>query len=412
MGYKSLLARFRNVLSPRKRRLYFDHASAPIPLSEFALARNAAEHLFGNPSAVHEEGRAAKKILEEARGDIARVLAVKHDEIVFTSGGTESNNLAILGFARAEKRVRGSLEDVQFITTTIEHPSVLLCFKELENEGAYVTYVRPDSQGRIHPEALTSVVCKKRVFVSIGYINGEIGVEQDIRSLSRALREHMHTLGEGIAVFHTDASQAPLYFDCTIHTLGVDLATFDAMKMRGPKGIGFLVKGHTVRLKPILLGGGQEMELRAGTEHVGAAHACALALKRAVSLRKERYAHVLEIWEYAQKKLTKAIPGIVINGNMKHHSPSILNISIPGIDAEYCVVILDTIGIASGTRSACLPFDGGGSSVVREISGDQERAESALRFSFGEDVTSNDIDQLISGLRRALPKARKFDRSI
>jgi cysteine desulfurase len=404
-----MLQRLKNLIASLRteNRVYLDHAAAPIPDRRIITMRNVAEKFFGNPGSVHEEGRRAKASLEEARAGVAEVLSVKKDEILFTSGGTESNNLAILGFARHLKREQGSLTNFHFITSAIEHPSVLECFKEIELEGGKVTYLSPDPEGYIPVPTLVDAITDKTVFVSLGYVHGEIGVVLPIRALARAAREKKASLTEVPLIIHTDASQASLYFDLTPHTLSVDLMTLDAMKARGPKGTGVLFKKHSVRLRPILLGGGQEFELRAGTENVGAAHASWHALRFAREGRKERHAQVSRIQEYCFAKIRAEFPQSIVNGGLRDRTPANINISILGIDAEYAVVILDGYGIASGTRSACMSPDGGGSDVVRIISGDDRRAQSSLRFTIGPETTRSDIDRMIGALKNAVREASK-----
>lgn len=388
-------------------RLYLDHASAPIPDLRVYEIMRAYEQFFGNPGASHEEGRIAKEKLEEARSLTGKVLGVKKDEIIFTSGGTESNNIAITGLVRGLERAGHSLSSLHAVTLLTEHPSVLECFRALEQEGLSVTYLSVSTAGIIEERVLVDAIRENTVLVSVVYVHGEIGVVQPLRNLSQAVREKKKELSTHPIYIHTDASQAGLYFDITPHTLGVDLMTFDAMKMRGPKGSGALFAKLMTPLAPVMLGGGQERGVRSGTEDVVRAHGFRAALEFAVLGRKERAVSVSEVRDYGIKNLLLAFEGAEINGHVERRSPNNISIVLPGVDAEYAAVILDTLGIACSTRSACFGGDGGGSEVIFALTGDREKATSTLRFTLGEETTRADMDRLVVALQKASVQAKK-----
>lgn len=388
------------------RRVYLDHASAPPPDPRVYAAMHSVENIFANPGASHREGREAREKLDEARSHVGRLLGVKKDEIIFTSGGTEANNLAIIGLVRGLEKKGHPLSSVHLVTSPIEHPSVLECFEELRNQGVAVSYISIGTDGLVSKEALESVIKKNTVLVSLAYVNSEIGVVQPIRALFHSVRKRKQELG-GLSVFmHTDASQAPMYFDITPHTLGADLMTIDALKMRGPKGSGVLFARFMTPLSPVLLGGGQEKGLRPGTEDVVRAQGLSLALDFAISGRRMRAKAVRDVRDYALERILKEVPGTVLNGHKKERSPNNINISISGVDGEYAAVILDTLGVACSTRSACLGTDGSGSDVIRALYPMGDRATSALRFTLGEETTRMDIDTLVIALKRAAVEAR------
>ncbi|MDZ4227383.1 MAG: aminotransferase class V-fold PLP-dependent enzyme, partial [Patescibacteria group bacterium] len=248
-----------------KKRIYLDHASATPVLPEALSAMNDAEARFANPGSIHSDGVAARALLEDSREKIASEFGVKPRQIVFTSGLTESNNLAILGFARRRELSGARLSGTHWITTSIEHASVLEVFAEIERRGGTVTRIMPDERGIIAPEALRAAMRPDTVFVSIGWGNNEIGSVQDISALTRVARA---ALTKHPVIFHSDAGQCPLYYSPQMHTLGVDVLSVGAGKLYGPRSSGVLCVLDPSGFAPVIFGGGQEGGLRAGTEDV------------------------------------------------------------------------------------------------------------------------------------------------
>lgn len=380
-------------------RIYLDHASAtPLRPEVLAAMMPYFTSNFGNPSAIHTEGQMAKQAVNDARAQVARVLGVQSDSITFTSGGTESNNLAILG-AVSEAQARSlSVGDMEIITTKIEHPATLKTVEALSAQGVSVKYVPVDATGKIIREELKKLLTAKTLLVSVAYVNSEIGTIEDLGAVARVLRAFSASNG-GEIIFHVDAAQAPLWLPCDLIRHGADLLSLDAGKFGGPKGVGVLARGKHIVLKNISYGGGQERGLRPGTESVPAIVGFANALVLAQNHYEENTATVSSVRDYFIAELQKQIPTAILNGTVgEARVANNINISIPGIDSEFTVVTLDVAGIACSTKSACSSAGGGASVVVKEVTGDQNRANSTLRFSLGVDTTKAEIEKPVAVL--------------
>ena len=387
------------------RRIYMDYASAP-PVSERALlAMREAEGFTGNPGALHEEGRRAKEALYASRESVAKELQCKPREIIFTSGLTEANNLAIVGAAKALLNTRRSLEGTQWIVSAIEHSCVLKSFQEVEMLGCEVVYVQPDKHGIITPDAVGELLTHETVFVSIGWGNNEIGTIQPLSKIRAVLDMHERENGTQI-LLHTDAGQAPLYEYPRVHTLGVDLFALGSNKMYGPHGIGALYVSNRAALSPLIVGGGQERSLRAGTENVSLAAGFATALKEVGELREKESKRVRLLRDAFFRLIQKNIPEAVINGDVRRLLPHMLNISIPEIQPEYIALALDTKGIAMSTKSACREGEESESHAVRALNLEPFRAKGALRFSLGRDTTDSDITRTAEALLFCIQASR------
>ncbi|MCW9054672.1 MAG: cysteine desulfurase [Candidatus Pacebacteria bacterium] len=388
----------------RKKRIYMDYAAAtPLDRRVERAMRPYWSERFGNPGGLHQEGRIAKEAVVEARTAIAHTLHVRPEEVVFTGSGTEGNSLALIGYMYALKE-RSELKGAHMIVSALEHPSVRDCFSFFEEMGVEVDFIDGDEQGIIRPEQVRKFLRKETRLVSVGYVNNEIGTVQPIKEIAREIRAFEKKEDVSI-VFHTDASQAPLYFNCTPEYLGVDLETFDGQKIYGPKGVGCLYKSNKVTLSPIMRGGSQEYGLRPGTENVPLIVGMKEALIRAAADYIHESKEIGELQEYFFALLEKEIPRSIVNGTRAHRSPSNVNISIPGIDNEYLAVALDEHGVAVATKSACIGHGTGKHSyVVASLSGDVERAESAVRFSLGRGVRKRDIDRVVAILKAEVAK--------
>lgn len=351
---------------------------------------NDAEAAYANPGAIHREAVAAKALLEESRKDIAYELGAKSGQIIFTSGLTESNNLAILGLARRLEMLGTPLPDTHWITTAIEHSSVLEAFAEVERRGGTVTHIEPDERGLISPEALQRALRPNTVFVSIGWGNNEIGVVQELSQLARVIHAHP---SQTPVVFHSDAGQAPLYLSAHVHTLGVDACSLGAGKLYGPRSSGALYVADTSRFAPVIVGGNQEKGLRAGTEDVVPAVGFAQALKIATRDRASESKRLVQLRDGLAGALAERIPGLMVNGSLAHALPHMLNISIPDINAEYMVLALDRQGIALSTRSACNANEAR-SHVVAALGGPAWRARNTLRISLGRATSARDVRRI------------------
>lgn len=377
------------------KRIYLDHAAATPVRPEALRAWNDAVQTFGNPGGIHTEGTTALELLEKAREAVARVFQSRAGEIVFTSGGTEGNNIAIFGVFG-----RDSLEGVHIVVSSIEHPSVLEPIAELERRGARVTRIAPDVIGRIAPDVVQSALTPQTRLVSIGWANGEIGVIQPLSTIAKAIRAYEKEHGTRV-IFHTDGGQAPLYARNTANSLGIDVMTLDSGKFYGPRGIGALFVKHGVTLVPIMYGGGQEGGLRAGTENPALAIGFAAALRAAAEERESESKRLTELKKEFIAAVTAAIPDVILNGDTEDALPHIVNISIPRMDAEYTALALDHRGVAVSTKTSCREGERE-SGVIRALGGGEDRASSSLRFSFGLSTTSSDVIHAIQVLKEIL----------
>lgn len=354
---------------------------------------------YGNPSAIHAEGRAAKAAITEARRTTATILGVRPENIIFTSGGTEANALALMGYVDALHSAGRSWETMEVISTAIEHPSILRTLIRLRERGVVVRTVAVSDTGRISPEALTALLTPQTVLVTCAYVNSEIGTIQPVHALARALRAYARAAGVERIPLHIDAAQAPLWLTCVLPQLDVDMLSLDGAKCGGPKGSGVLAVRKPFSVQSIFDGGGQEAGHRPGTENVagivGMATALALAQKGIV----DRAEKVRALRDAALAKIEKALPAAIVNGSKgSERVANNINVSIPGLDTEYATVVLDTAGIAVSTKSACAGAGGGVSVVVEAISGDTARARSTLRLTLGEDTTEADLEAAIAVL--------------
>jgi cysteine desulfurase len=380
----------RDVVDSHSRPVYLDYAATTpvdpaVASAMFACLTEGGD--FGNASsATHVFGRRAAERVEIARAQVAALIGAESDEITFTSGGTESNNLAILGLARANAD-RGR----HVITARTEHKAVLDPCKRLEREGFTVTYLTPDRQGRIDPEVVRAALRPDTVLVSIMYVNNEIGVIQDIGAIGALCRDR------GVP-FHTDAAQAAGKIPVDVRTLSVDFLSFNAHKIYGPKGVGALYIRRASRslLQPVSFGGGQERGLRPGTlathQIVGFGVACELA---AESLSAE-VPRLTSLREHLWNGLAGL--GAHLNASEAPRAPGILNVSFEGVEGESLVTGLPSLAVSTG--SACNSASAEPSYVLRALGRDTQLAQSSLRFSVGRYTTLAEVDFAIDAVRR------------
>lgn len=358
----------------------------------------------GNPSSIHAAGVKAKTALDAAREKVARTLRVRANDVVFTSGGTESNNLAILGYVRSMKDAGVSMSDIEIISTKAEHPSVSRTLEVLESEGIKVIRISLGEDGRVVAEEFKKALSPKTRLITVAYVNSETGIIEDIGKLSRLTRAYEKENGLTI-LFHTDASQAPLWLPCALDALGVDMLTLDAGKCAGPKGVGILARRPRARVSSIANGGSQENSLRPGTEPlpliVGAAEALFLAQKEyeKVSTR------VAKVRNYLIQEL-QTIPEVTLNGSKENRVANNVNISIPGIDTEFAVIALSAAGVYASTKSACSGAGSGVSQPVFTMTGDYARAASTIRFTLSPQVTKRDVDAAVQALKEHLENSK------
>jgi cysteine desulfurase len=396
-----------------KKRVFLDYASVTsVDLDVEKEMLKIQKKFWANPSSLHKEGEEAKNILDESRIKIARELHCKASEIFFTSGGTESLNLAILGIV-AESQSRRSqgrtlrmpqgsaLTTLVFIphiiVSTIEHPAVLEPIKFLlKNKKIEVSFVSPNENGIINPEAIKKEIKENTVLVIVQHANNEIGAIQPIREISKIKDK---------ACLLVDACQSVLYENVSLERLGADIIVLDGIKMYGPRGTGILVKKSGVNISPIVFGGGQENGLRPGTENVIGAAGLAKALEIAVQKREKESSRLLKLRDYAIQKILKEIPNSSLNGGLENRLPNNINICLKhrgsgSVDSEFLVIKLDTLGFAVSAASACHTLSLENGSYVIESIGKSECASSSLRITLGRDTKKTDLEKFIETLKK------------
>lgn len=382
--------------SKNNKRIYLDFATTTPVDSEVKLAMEKYESSnFGNPSSIYMEGVVAKNELDLSRKKIAFELGVKSNHVLFTSGGTESNNMAILGYARSLEKNGVSLRNVHMITSVIEHSSILNCYKYLESLGVTVDYVGVSEKGLVSVDEVKNKIRPNTEFISIMYANNEIGTIQPIRKISNLLKE---SFANKKIVFHTDASQAPLYLNVKCESLGVDMMTIDSHKIYGPKGIGALYVGQGVKIEPVNFGGHQEFGLRPGTENVSSIVGFAKAVELSGKRRKSDSKKVSSLRDYLIKKIMgskEKIKGdVFLNGDSVLRLPNNINISLTEYDTEFLTLRLDSKGIAVSTKSACM--EGSDKSYVVDAlyrkDVDSKKAKTTLRISLGRNSSKKEVD--------------------
>ncbi len=368
---------------------YFDYAAAT-PLSPIVLT--AMQPYFGeafyNPSAQYLAAQAVRKDVESARATVARIVGARPQEIIFTAGGTEANNLAIYG-------IMAKYPDTNCVVSAVEHDAVLEPAAQYNSRIAAVK-----SDGRIDLEALAQLIDDKTVLVSVMYANNEIGTVQPLASVAKILadiRWQRTKSGNMLPLYlHTDACQAPNYLQILPNTLGVDMMTLNGGKIYGPKQSGVLFVKSGIELEPLVRGGGQERGLRSGTENVAAVVGFAAALQEAHSMRGIESARLSELMHDAVQFITKEMPSAVLNGAFGYRLPNNLHITFPGADNERLMMLLDEQGFQVAVGSACSASSDEPSHVLRAIGMSDADARSSLRITMGRSTTKSDVLALLA----------------
>lgn len=364
---------------------YFDHA-ATTPMRPEVLEAMTPYFLeqYGNPSSIHGIGRTARAALDESRRTLARFIGATPNEIVFTSGGTESDNYALFGAAEANAH-----KGKHLVTTKVEHHAVLHAMEQLERDGFDVTYLDVDSTGAVSVEAVRAALRDDTILVSVMYGNNEVGTIQPIVEIGEVLRDHQ-------ALFHTDAVQALGTETIDVKALGVDLLSASAHKINGPKGIGFLFMKTGVKLATRSFGGQQERKRRAGTENVPGAVGFKTAAALIMAERSERVAEYHQLAETLLQRLD--LLGVDYEVNGANRLPHIVNLYLPGIDLEPFLIMMDMRGVAISSGSACTAGSIEPSHVLTAMFGASERTKQSVRISFGQGNTMHDVEQLAERL--------------
>ena len=382
-----------------ERRIYLDHA-ATTPLDPRVLQAMLPvyENVWGNASSIYAEGRRARQVLDGARRDVAQVLNARPNDIVFTSGGSESDNAAIRGAAFASLR-RGR----HIITTQIEHHAVLHTVEQLEREGFSATYLPVDGEGFVKVDDLRRALRPDTTVVSIMYANNEVGTIEPIADLVHAVREFDRHI-----VFHTDAVQAAGALDLDVEALGVDMLSIAAHKLYGPKGVGALYVRPRTPFVGQQLGGSQERNRRAGTENVAGAVGLAKALTLAYAELPERNAHLTSLRDFVWRELPPRVPGMRVTGasDASKRLPNSFSCCLEGVEGEAVLIQLDLNGISASSGSACTTGSLEPSHVLTAMGVPADIARSSLRITLGTDNTRADIDYLLEKLPSAVQKLR------
>ncbi len=388
---------------------YLDNSATTRPFDDVReLMRTIEDKTYGNPSSMHTMGVLAENHVKEASETLAGILKVKEKEICFTSGGTESDNLALRGCARANSRAGKHL-----ITTRIEHPAVLQTMKHLEEEGFEVTYLDVDGNGVLHPETLEKALRSDTILVSVMHVNNEIGSVQPIEELARLTKAYAPSI-----LFHTDAVQSFGKFMIHPKRMGIDLLSVSAHKIHGPKGIGFLYVDEHVKIAPILYGGGQQKGLRSGTENVaaiaGMAKAAELEYKDLQSKTENLYA-LKE--DFIRRLLT--LEAVTVNGlgegsglpeRIRASAPHIVSASFDKVRSEVLLHALEEQGVYVSAGSACASNKPAVSETLKAIGVKKDLLDSTIRFSFSTDTTKEELDHAFESLSRILSMLRKYTR--
>ncbi|MBC1371072.1 cysteine desulfurase [Listeria booriae] len=378
-------------------RIYLDHAATSPIHPEVVQAMLASfTNNYGNPSSIHYAGREARKSLDEARATVAQSIKADEREIVFTSGGTEGDNIALIGAALANKE-RGT----HIITTAIEHPAVLETCKYLETQGFTVTYLPVDGDGVISLADFDAALTDETVLVSVMYGNNEIGSVQPIREIGARLANHP-------ALFHTDAVQAFGMFDMDVTQLGVDLLTVTAHKINGPRGIGFLYVKNGMNLVYPFHGGEQERKRRAGTENLPGICGLAEAVRIAQESRKQKRSDFMEYKQVFVNTFEEAGIAFEVNGKLEKSLPQVMNVRFPGVSVEQLLMNLDMEGIAVSSGSACTAGTVDPSHVLVALFGeDHDGVRESIRISFGLGNTYEEMEQVAAEIVKVVERLRK-----
>ncbi|MDP4007022.1 MAG: cysteine desulfurase family protein [bacterium] len=395
----------------RKKFVYLDYASStsvdPLVLKAMLPFLKGE---FGNPSSSHQSGQRARGAVEKAREQVASFLGCSADEIVFTSGATEANNLAIQGVLKTiNYKLRTGKPHI--IISSIEHESVLAPVQELERQGRIeATYIIVGKEGIVDPVDVEKAIKENTVLVSIQYANSEIGTIQPIAEIGKIIRKRNESsvVGRGLSViFHTDAVQAAPYLSCNIEKLGVDMLTLSSHKVYGPKGVGALYIRKGVSLRPFFWGGGQEQDLRPGTENVAGIVGMGKAVEQLSDPRAAvQTIRIRQLRDFLQKEVQKRISKALFTGSTTNRLPNNAHFLIEGVEGKDIVMLLDQKGIAVSTGSACSEAAQEPSHVLLAMGYSRTEALSALRITLGNPTKKEDVEKGVKALQKVVEQLR------
>ena len=377
------------------RRIYLDHAATTPVRPEVIEAMNKVHtEVWGNPSSIHQFGRPARKLLEESREKVAAAIGADAREIVFTGSGTEADNIAILGGARANKK-----KGTHLITTVVEHHAVLDAFKSLEKEGFEVTYLTVDADGRVSVEDFKNALRDDTSLVSVMMANNEVGTIMPVEEIGAICRERK-------ILFHVDAVQAIGKIPVDVKAINCDFLALSGHKLYGPKGIGVMYMRRGVRTQPLYYGGGQERKLRPGTENVANIVGLATAIELAVQEMPEESARLAKLRDKLIDGVLSTIPETRLNGPREGRLPHNVNVSIEYVEGEALLLTCDMKGMAASSGSACTSGSLDPSHVLMAMGLTHTTAHGSLRLSLGKSTTEEDIDYIIRELKPIAERLR------
>lgn len=379
------------------KRIYFDHsATTPVDDDVAKLMLEYMTEKFGNPSSIHSFGREVRKAVDEARGHVAALLGANANEIFFTSGGTEADNIALKGVALANRK-KGN----HIITTAIEHHAILHTCEYLEKQGFTITYLPVDENARVRVEDVRNAITDKTILISVMFANNEVGTIQPIKEIGEIAKE------KGI-YFHTDAVQAVGSYPVDVKELNIDLLTLSGHKFHGPKGIGALYARRGVRIEALQQGGGQERSLRPGTENVPGIIGLGKAAEIAKRDMEKKVAHITALKEKLMAGIQEKISDIKLNGHPTLRMPGNVNFSFRFVEGESLLLNLDLKGIAASSGSACTSGSLDPSHVLLAMGLTHEVAHGSLRISLGRGNTEEDIDYCLTVLPEIIERLRSM----
>ena len=385
-----------------RREVYFDNSATTRvfdSVRDILVQSMMAD--YGNTSSKHMKGVEAENYIKTAREEIAKSLKVKEKEIIFTSGGTESNNMALIGTAMANKRAGNHL-----ITTCIEHASIYNTMSFLEEQGFRVTYLPVDHNGHVSLDALREAICDETILISVMYVNNEMGAVEPIEEIAKVIKEK-----KSKAYFHVDAIQG--FGKYVIHPkkLGIQLMSVSAHKIHGPKGVGFLYVDEKVKIKPIIFGGGQQKNMRSGTENVPGCAGMGMAVKEMYKNHSEKVEHLYALKDRMVKGLQE-MDGVTVHGlTGRDSAPQIVSAGFEGTRAEVLLHALEDRGIYVSSGSACSSNHPGISGTLKGIGVKDSLLDATLRFSFGIYNTEEEVDYCLEQLKELLPMLRRYRRA-
>lgn len=396
-----MLSRPKNI-----RSVYMDHAATtPVDPKIFTSMKPYFTAEYGNPSALYGLGRRAQEAVSVARKEIAAILHALPENIIFTAGGTESDNLAIFGIAKTHAH-----KGKHIITTAIEHHAVIHPLDELRKQGFEITEIPVNEDGLVDAKTVASAIRPDTILVSIMYANNEMGAIEPIGDIGREILKYRKEHNSAYPYFHTDACQAAGYLDLDVEKLHVDLMTLNGGKIYGPKGVGLLYLRRGVTLTPIIFGGGQEKKRRSGTENVPGIIGLSGALSLAQKTKDAESARLRKLTKYFWDELSKAIPRIKLNGPTvgNQRLPNNLNVTFMDVEGEAMLLYLDEFGIMCSTGSACTSESLEPSHVLRAMGMPYEMAHGSLRFTLGRENTKADIDYVVKYLPAVVAQLREI----